>query len=234
MFFIPDIAVALLFLVAVIVCTARGFVKSVAGIVRIVGAFLLAKLFGGLLGKLLALHVIGPAVYDWLEAEVSALAGESLSALFSENGEAFRTLLVRFDASEQLDALRAAYGEGTEAVESTVSTLVRDFATPWVERLSTAIGCVIVFVVAFVLIFFLTKLLIYIVERVDILNRTNHALGFLLGIVAGIYAVIALCYAVNLIASVLAFAGSSAVPILTVINSSAVFRPIYEFVMGIR
>lgn len=229
-----DYVTLAVFVLAVLICTVRGFLKSVAGIARVVGAFFLAKIFGSLLGGVIARYVVGPPVYEWLELQVSELVGENLSELFEENAEAFEALLRRFGAAERYESLRDAYGEGVAATEESVSTFVKDFATPWVERLSVAIGCVIVFIAAFIVIFFLTKLLIYIVERIDILKRTNHLLGLLLGVIAGAYAVVGVCYAVNLLLGGLAFIGSSSAPILTSLESSLIFRPIYLFVMGIR
>ena len=222
------------FVLAVLICTIRGFIKSIAGIARIVGAFFLAKIFGSLLGRLIATAIVGPAVYEWLEARVGELVGENLSELFTENAEALRALLGRFGAADRFESLRDSYGESVEATEEAVSLFVKDFATPWVERLSAAIGCVIVFIVAFIVIFFLTKLLLFIVERIELLNRTDHLLGFLLGLVGGVYSVIAVCYLVNLLCGALAFVGSSADPLLSSVESSMLFEKVYRFVMGIR
>lgn len=238
-FGILDWIAVVVFLAAVLICTIRGFVRSVAGIVKIVGAFLLAKILGPLLGKLISLYVIGPKVYEWLEARVSEMVGGAadtlnLSALFREESGEFAALLNRFGASGEMDALEKTYGDTVEATTETLSEMVRSFASPWVDRLSVAIGCVLVFIAAFLLLMLVTKLIIFIVERIDVLNGMNHFFGFLLGLVGGAFAIVAVCYCLNLLTGALAFVGSSSDAILEELGASVLFGHIYRFVMGIR
>lgn len=234
-FGVLDWIIVVAFLASVLICTLRGFVKSIAGVARIFGAFLLAKIFGPLLGRLISLHVIGPKVYAWIEEKVTAMVGGvsdamNLDALFEEGSE-FSTLLNRFGASEQLGELEAEYGNTVEATTETLSEMVRSFATPWVDRLSTAIACVLVFIVSFVVLWLLTKLFVFLIERIRVLKRTNRILGLVLGLVAGVYAVIGVCYAVSLLSGILAFFGSASDGLLASVDASMLFRHIYGFVI---
>lgn len=237
MFGFWDIAVITVFAAAVLICAVRGFVKSLAGIARLVGAFLLAKLFCPVLGKIISENMIGPRVYSWLREKVAAMLGglessAGLNTLFEENSE-FSELLNRFGASEEFETLKLQYGEGVAATEESLSELVRSFAAPWVDRFSTAVAAVLIFVVAFLLLFLLTKLLVFLVERIDILNRTNRFLGLLLGLVAGVCCVVGLCYLSDLLAGFLALTGGSAETVTDAVETSAVFGHIYRFVMGL-
>jgi len=236
MFSILDWITVIIFFGMILLYTWRGFMRSAVGILKFVGAFFLAKIFGPMLGGLISLHVIGPAVYAWIEQKVAEMVGGisdsmNLGALFEE-GSDFSALLTRFGAEEQLDSLKAQYGETVDATKNAISEMVRDFASPWVDRLSNAIGTVIVFVIALIVLILLSKILIALIHRVQVVKRIDRILGAILGILAGGATIFGICYVLNLVTGVLSFFGDAADGLLSAIDGSTLFNWIYHFIMG--
>lgn len=233
-----DILILALFVGAVVLCTWRGFVKSLSGIARLVCAFLLAKVFSPMLGAVLSEKWIGPKVYGWLENKVAEMIGgienaANLDALFHEETSGFAALLQRFGASDQLEELEMKYGEGVAATQEKISEMVRSFAEPWVNRFSVAIAAVLIFVVSFLVLLLLIKLLAVLIDRINVLNRTNRILGCILGVVLGLCGVVAACYVCNLGIGLLTLFGASTESLTDAVDSSVLFGWVYRLVFGI-
>jgi len=233
-----DFFILVLFVGAVVLCTWRGFVKSLSGVARLVCSFLLARIFSPMLGAFLSAKWIGPRVYGWLESKVSEMIGgiqgsANLDALFQEESSSFASLLKTFGASDQLEELKTKYGEGVAATEERISEMVHSFAEPWVERFSVAVAAVLIFLVSFLVLLLLIKILGAFIDRIDVLNRTNRILGCILGVVLGLFGVVATCYVCNLGIGLLTLFGLSVDSFSDAVNSSVIFGRIYQLVFGI-
>ena len=238
MFGALDVIVLVLFMGAVLLCTWRGFVKSLSGLIRFVAAFLLAKIFSPMLGSVIAERLIGPRVYSWLEGRVMDMlegleSSESLGSLFTEGGSDFANLLKQFGSSDQLESLKTQYGNDVAASEESVSEMVRSFSEPWVERLSTALAAVLIFLVAFIVLWVLIKIFGFLISKIEVLDRMNHILGFLVGVAVGVCAVLAMCYVCNLYISCLTLFEQSTESVQTAVDSSLIFGHLYRFIFGI-
>lgn len=236
MFTTLDTVTLIVFVGMILLFTLRGFLRSAVGILKFVGAFFIAKIFGPMLGGLISLHVIGPAVYAWIEEKVAEMVGGisetmNLSALF-EKGSGFADLLTRFGASDQLETLKTEYGNTLTATKTAISDMVRSFASPWVERISNVIATILIFVAALFVLILLTKILKSLIDRVTVARRIDRILGALLGLVSGGTAIFVLCYAISLLVGLLSFFGNAADGILASVEGSMIFKWIYHFIIG--
>lgn len=222
---------------AIALCAIRGFAKSIIGAVKLVGAFIIAKIFGPVLGNVFAEKVFGPKVYGFLEEKIADMIGGisdsmNFSELFSDESNGFVALLNRFGAGDKVAELEAQYGEQLNASKESLSEMVKSFATPFVERFSLALACVLIFIAAFIGLWFVAKLLIAIVDAFPALGKVNHILGAVLGLVIGLALVGGACYLYNVLGGILALmdVGDS---FAEKIEASLLFRKIYEFVLSI-
>ena len=236
MFTVLDTITLIVFVGMILLFTLRGFLRSAVGILKFVGAFLIAKILGPVLGGLISLHVIGPVVYAWIEAKVAEMVGGisdsmNLGALFEE-GSGFADLLIRFGASDKLEALKAEYGNTLDATRTAITDMVRDFAAPWVDRISNAIATVLVFVVALIVLILLSKVLKSLIDRVTVARRIDRILGAVLGLVSGGTAIFVFCYVLGLIVGLLSFFGDAADGMIATIDGSLIFGWIYHLILG--
>ena len=236
MFTVLDTITLIVFVGMILLFTLRGFLRSAVGILKFVGAFFLAKIFGPMLGGLISLHVIGPAVYAWIEEKVAEMVGGisdtmNLGALFEE-GSGFADLLTRFGASDQLESLKTEYGNTLDATKTAISDMVRSFASPWVDRISNVIATVLIFVAALFVLILLTKILKSLIDRATVARRIDRILGAVLGLVTGGTAIFVFCYALSLIIAVLSFFGNAADGMIATIDGSMIFKWIYHFIIG--
>ena len=218
----------------IVYCAVRGFIKSLSGTIRILGAFLLARIFGPMLGKLLASHWIGPRVYEWVDAKMLELFGNlenslDFGSLYTENAD-FAALIDRFNAYDKYSEFLESAAVESNSTREELTELVISSITPWVERVSVVISYIIVFIIAFFALFFITKLMAFVVKRIDVLNRTDHMLGAALGVFSGIYTVIGVCIAIETLIGLLVMNSIDAAGLQTVVENSMLFSPIYRLV----
>lgn len=194
---------------------------------------MISKLCGPLLGNLIFRYLVTPQLYEWMEEQLLGFLDgvPDLSALFAENGE-FEQLLHRFGAMHLYESLKARYGNVTAGSEESVAELIESVAAPWAERLSDAIGAVIVFVLAFLVLGLLLRCVIACVERAEVLNVIDRFFGFLLGLISGAYSTVVFCYVVYFVLGVLLFLGRSPEILVRMIDESAFFGRLYAFVTG--
>ena len=222
---------------SVLYCTLRGFAKSIIGALKLVGAFLLAKIFGPVFGAGLAENVFGPKVYGFIEGKIAAMIGGisdsmNLSALFDAESNDFVALLNRFGAGDKVAELEEAYGQQLNATQASLTEMVKSFASPWVERFSLAVASILVFIVAFIVLWFVAKLLVALVEHFNILGKINRILGAVLGLVVGLALIGGVCYLYSVIDGILAMSDGGA-NFIDKIDSSVIFSKIYYFVLSI-
>ena len=222
---------------SVLYCTLRGFAKSIIGALKLVGAFLLAKIFGPIFGAGLAENVFGPKVYRFIEEKIAGMIGGlsdsmNLSALFDAESNDFVALLNRFGAGEKVAELEEAYGQQLSATQASLTEMVKSFASPWVERFSTAVASILVFVVAFIGLWFVAKLLVALVEHFAVLGKINRILGAVLGLVVGLALIGGACYLYSVIDGIMAMSGSGG-NFMEKIDASVIFSKIYYFVLSI-
>lgn len=228
-FFVAAVVLSIVF------AALRGFVKSISGVVRVLGAFLIAKILGPLLGKLIASHLIGPKVYSGITDKISEMfAGVegklSYETLVSENPE-FAALLNRFDAGESFSALLEQQGASLESSSEALTEMVISSATPWVERISLVIAYVIVFVVAFLLLLLTMKLIEKLTKKINVLKRTDHILGAVLGIVEGVYFVVGVAFVLELFLGILSSSGLVIDELRTTVDQSMLFGWFYRLAL---
>ena len=167
-----------------------------------------------------------------IDATINFITVWNFSELFADESNGFVALLNRFGAGDKVAELEAQYGAQLSASQESLTEMVKSFASPFVERFSLALACVLIFIAAFIGLWFVAKLLVAIVDAFPALGKTNHILGAVLGLVIGLAIVGGVCYLYSVLGGILALldVGDG---FTEKIEASLLFRKIYEFVLSI-
>lgn len=196
---IVDIILVSIFVLTVVVCASRGFVKSIWWLLRAVLSLGAAFLFGHNFGSWLMDRFLLEKFTDAARSSLSGIVKESngsydISELFESMPESFRSLLERFgaDASE----LGSTYGASANASAGDINSMAADIATPIARVVSEALGYVAVFFAAF-LIITIVGWVIRLIAELPVLRSVNHLLGGIFGVICGFIYLWVICLAIS-------------------------------------
>lgn len=198
--YLLDIFLFLLFLLITIISTERGFVDSVWSSVTIIGAFIVAFLFSGLVGEWICdnfvLNYISEYAYEIVEALVEQSANNyNISALFDSLPDEFVALVENCGADVAM--LEEQFGSSLTISADELHTFAESVASPISQTLSNAIAVVSLFIFS-LLILWLAGLVVKIIVKIPVIKTLNSLLGFLFGVIKGVVIVWILCVALSI------------------------------------
>ena len=181
-----DIFFVVVALIIIIVCTARGFVKTAIQLASFILSFVIAILFCSQLAGFIAENWLDRPITDKVEEKIASLAQKAdgvtydLSSLFGEKQPEFFDLLTRYRADK--GALEQDYGTITDGTQSTVRDISKRVSAPIVKVLSYVIAFAILFIGS-ALILLIVSAILNSVAKLPVLKQLNGFLGFLCGVI---------------------------------------------------
>lgn len=225
-----DVLLVLIFLLIAIFFTKHGL----DGALNLLGKAWLAVAFALIIGPLITnfledlfiTQAINNAVYNSLSDLIAHNAnGYDLSQLFASLPANFVSLLDGMGAS--LSALEAEFGTYTEASADIIRTMAARIAEPCVLAISSILGYVLGIIIPWAIL----KWLAYEVKK-DQKHKFfaffDRLGGFFVGIALGYAAVVGLAIVTRTVFQVVV-AFDASIPVLSVYDSSYVFRFLAEF-----
>lgn len=187
--------IVLLVIIALIIwrCTANGFIKGLLKSARVLLAFVIAYFLGTPVGKLLYNSLFYKPIHSFVYGKVDGLYQSAKESLTGEEIlEKFPGFLRNGELAEKLNSIEGSSGEWVESASESI-------ASPFATVVSNVVAYILVFLVSLILLSIVIKLLDSIVSNVSILDRFNR----LLGCVWGILLSLALCLAIGSLMRVL-------------------------------
>ena len=227
-----DVVSVVILVVCIWSAARRGFVKTIIGFVGTLLAVAAAAIFGPAAASVIRVRLVGPfferTVGDYLMTYMSGV-GESAEAfaeqfnqLLAEMPEVLEAYLRRFSVSPE--EVRQSFG--ASSLESAKDAAVSAISTPLSQAVSNALGFLLVFVAALLLIKLLTVLLDT-AAKLPLLRSVNKGLGVALGAVQGVLIVLVFAGVMTHLAPFLENYMTTAFDANT-ISSTLVFKYFYE------
>ncbi|HBL83514.1 MAG: hypothetical protein A2Y17_10780 [Clostridiales bacterium GWF2_38_85] len=198
-----DIAIVAIIIVTVVLGYKHGFIKTVLSalsfFIALIVAFSLQPKLSEYVIKMPFVDNIRESIRDQF-IEMSPLSGEDQynpELLFEDKPEAFVKLL-NIIGIEQDDLNEKYNSWKSDAEVNAADMLVEYVANP----LITSIVSIISFIILFIVTIIVLKILIFILDkifRLPILKQANKALGFVVGIILGVFRAYVFGAAVTLI-----------------------------------
>ena len=194
-----DIILVSVFVLTVVVCAARGLVKSIWWLLRAVLSLGAAFLFGQRFARWLMDRFLLEKFTNLARTSLEGIVKENnggfdIAELFESLPESFSSLLTRFGADA--DKLKSAYSGATAAPASDINSMAEEIATPVAGVVSNALGYVAVFFGAF-LIITIVGWVIGLIAELPVLRGVNRLLGGLFGVICGFIYVWVICLAMS-------------------------------------
>ncbi len=227
-----DVVSVVILVVCIWSAARRGFVKTIIGFVGTLLAVAAAAIFGPAAASVIRVRLVGPfferTVGDYLMTYMSGV-GESAEAfaeqfnqLLAEMPEVLEAYLRRFSVSPE--EVRQSFE--ASSLESAKDAAVSAISTPLSQAVSNALGFLLVFVAALLLIKLLTVLLDT-AAKLPLLRSVNKGLGVALGAVQGVLIVLVFAGVMTHLAPFLENYMTTAFDANT-ISSTLVFKYFYE------
>ena len=227
-----DVVSVVILVVCIWSAARRGFVKTIIGFVGTLLAVAAAAIFGPAAASVIRVRLVGPfferTVGDYLMTYMSGV-GESAEAfaaqfnqLLAEMPEVLEAYLRRFSVSPE--EVRQSFE--ASSLESAKDAAVSAISTPLSQAVSNALGFLLVFVAALLLIKLLTVLLDT-AAKLPLLRSVNKGLGVALGAVQGVLIVLVFAGVITHLAPFLENYMTTAFDANT-ISSTLVFKYFYE------
>ncbi len=198
--YLLDIFMFLLFLLITIISTERGFVDSVWSSVTIIGSFVVAYLFGGIVGEWICdsfvLKYISEYAYGIVESLIENTADSyNIAGLFESLPEEFIALAQNCGAD--ISALETQFASSLTLSSAELYSFAESVALPISQTLSNAIAIVSIFLIS-LLILWLVGLVVKIIVKIPIIKTLNSLLGFIFGVIKGLVIVWILCVTLSI------------------------------------
>ena len=195
-----DIFFVLLFLLIAVISAEKGFVKSIWSTVTIVGAFILAYMFGPVLGDWICNNFVLEHVSKYTFNIVEGLVGASteqydISYLFESLPDEFVALVENCGAD--LEALESQFQLSVTMSKDELYAFSESVALPISRTLANAVGIVAVFLAA-VLALWLVGLVVKVIAKIPIVKTIDGILGFAVGVIKGVIIVWIICLIIGI------------------------------------
>ena len=198
--YLLDIFLLLLFLLITIISTERGFVNSVWSSVTIIGSFVVAYMFGGVVGDWICDNFVLKYISEYAYGIVESLIENSaenynISNLFESLPEEFVTLVENCGAD--ISVLNSQFGSSLALSQVELYSFAESVASPISQTLSNAIAIVSIFLIS-LLILWIIGLVVKIIVKIPIIKTLNSLLGFVFGVIKGLVIVWILCVTLSI------------------------------------
>ena len=209
-----DVLVVGIFAASIILGAARGFIKSIMGLVSGLIALVLALVFTPTLSGIIDERVVHPALSGFVEDRLAAVSpaggsDDGIGEMIEEKPSAFREILDSFgitlsefetELSDRTEAPAqtspATSGGEQKAANGTVGSLLQNAASVISSRFSGIISSVVAFIVIYIVALILLRIITFMLEglfSLEPLKTSDKVLGALFGLVAGAVSCVAVC-----------------------------------------
>lgn len=174
--YILDVLFGIILLVTVIQCAKRGLFRTVMRFARVVLAAVAAYLFGSKVASFLADRFLGQRIYDAVYNKIEGIYQKSVDSFdMQQILSAFPSFLLPESMREQLSSLE-------ETGEDLVLSATDMLSGALTKIVSNVLGYILVFLIALIVLAIVTTIITAIMRRLEILGRTDHFLGAVLGV----------------------------------------------------
>lgn len=185
-------------LLVIFVNTKKGC-KTVLNLLVTVCAFAAAYFFGPDVGEFFVTDIVAEktqgVIYEFLRSVIGETAETiTVADLFARIPESFTELLERVGAD--MDTIVRSFGEMTVISDGTLNLMAERLTEPVSRWIAVALGCVVVFVAALILLL-IAKWLIGLLIKLPVLKQANTFVGFLMGVVSAFAWTWVICLGVN-------------------------------------
>lgn len=208
----------------------RGLVRTVAGLLSVLGAALCGTCGTPILSSVLATKVFLPIVESAVAKEAAEAIADALDGLEASAGALFGA--IRDGAAEYGFDIEGILGgitdgsialPGNETIEDYASQIVTTVASPIAMRLAEITSFLLIFIVAYIVLRIVFRLLSALVH-IPILHGTDKLLGLCAGILLGVAYMWIAANAATLVLCLMCAGG-----VLSYEEITAVSGPLYEF-----
>ncbi len=195
MYFILDLVAIILFLIVLVSCYRKGFLRSFLSSLKVVLSIVLAYVFTPTVSFYIRTGFVEERVTEIVHRRILGVTTKTaelfnLRRLFEDMPEDFRKTLSSFGADGE--TLRERYGDMVSASEESVAAMSETIAAPAVKIISNSIA----FALLFIGIMLAITIIIHIVgliTHLPIIGGLDRALGFVLGVFTGLLVIVVFC-----------------------------------------
>jgi len=192
---ILDIIVIIVAVTAIANGVRRGFVKSFMSFVSTMVAFISAWMFTPVVSSVLSEKVFSAPITGSIKSTLVSLLtsngeGYDLSKLFEDFPDEFAELISKFGADSA--SLRAEYASNTSASAEVVDKFVDSISAPVVSLISNVVAFIGIFAVTLILLFIITAIIEFF-AKLPVIRSANKLLGFVFGFLIAAFSVVLLC-----------------------------------------
>lgn len=194
--YLIDALFLLIAIVTIVIFTKRGFIQSLFHYGKTVFAVITAYILGPEVGNFMYNKFVYNSIYNWIDSNVesvfnSVAAKINIDAAIDE----IPFIVKQFVTPEKI---KDKYGETINNVEISTHEFSDFVAAPFARLVSNFLSYLLVFLIALILLFILSKLL-GLLTKLPIIHGLDSFIGFLLGAVAAFVFLSLLTYILSLI-----------------------------------
>lgn len=181
--YVLDLTLAALIVVTVCVFCKRGFIRSIFGVAKTVGALILTYLFGPVASAWVNEHFVLDKVADFIYEKLGSLTDAGMEMInLPDLIEGLPDWLKKLCESINVDLSEVAQNFGTtEANAENMRDMSEGLASPLSGMLSDLLGYAAVFILS-MLVLSLVGLILKKISELPVIRSCDKLLGFLLGV----------------------------------------------------
>ncbi len=197
--FVPDLIIALILLLCIVIYTKRGLVRSLCGLLVTVAAIVIAVNFRAPLVSYFRTTPVAAKLEDTVEQSIGSYFEKTLASAMPESTDAAAADLpddadVAFpELPDGMSQLLDRFGISLPSLTDSIRSSASDTLHALTEKVSATVVGTLLDVVAFALLFFgsliVLKLLVFLLDRIfrlPVLRHINRFGGFVLGLAMGV------------------------------------------------
>ena len=197
--YLIDIVFLLVAIITVIVFTRRGFIQSLFAYGKTVMAVVISYALGSKVGEIIYNKLIYNWIYKWVSNKIDNVFNSLSAKIDIDNAiDEIPFIVKQFITPEKI---KARYGETIINLENSAHEFADFVSSPFAKMISNLLSYLLVFFLALVLLFLLSKIF-DLITKLPIVHGVNTFLGFLLGIFAVFVFLSMLTYLLSLIIGV--------------------------------
>ncbi len=199
-----DILLLLAFFGMIVVGAAKGFVKSILGMVAMIAAFILAYQLSAVLAPVIYDRFISERVYETIKEKLvdssgAGAAARQVAAVFATIPAVVLNMAgsIGIDTDGIVQKVNALDNQGANIA----AELEKSIAAPIITAVAHAILFVVVLTVSYILLMIVVKLVDKFF-KLPLLKTANKLLGGVLGAFKGVFLVFLLCVILEVVAGI--------------------------------
>lgn len=217
-----DVALIVIYILVIVICACRGFVKSIWSTIAVIGAFLAACAFGSTVSELILDNFVYEHVTSYAYESVESIAEESnegynVSEIFAAVPEDLVTLFERCGAD--FDEIKNGLSSEIAMSSDELYEMAENIALPISKAISNIIGFALTFLCSLIALLLLGCILNLVVQ-LPIIKSINCILGAILGVIEGFFLIWVICLIIGQLFDIGFLNRQSSENLFSIINSS--------------